>query len=122
MIIYFSGTGNSRYVAKQLAALTGDTLLDASEYIRTKTGITLTDTKPFVFVAPVYVAAPALDFMEFLKKSHFEGNRKAYFLMTCAGAMGASPAYCRESAEELGMEYMGTASLILPQPIVPSSA
>lgn len=115
MIIYFSGTGNSRYVAKQIAALTGDDLLDASEYIRAQTGVTVTDTRPFVFIAPVYVAAPVLDFMEFLKKSHFEGNGKAYFIMTCAGAMGASPLYCRKISESLNLQYMGTASVTLPQ-------
>ena len=34
MIIYFSGTGNSRFVAKKLAALTGEELVDAVKYTR----------------------------------------------------------------------------------------
>ena len=115
MVVYFSGTGNSRYVAKQIAEKTGDTIYDAAECIRLKIGDTLASAKPFVFVAPVYVAAPPLDFMDFFKKCHFEGNQKVYFLMTCAGAMGASPVYCKELANDKGLEYMGTASVILPQ-------
>ena len=65
MVVYFSGTGNSRYVAKQIAEKTGDTIYDAAECIRLKIGDTLASAKPFVFVAPVYVAAPPLDFMDF---------------------------------------------------------
>lgn len=34
MIIYFSGTGNSSYVARLLARQLGDELLDASEQIK----------------------------------------------------------------------------------------
>ena len=119
MVVYFSGTGNSRYVAKQIAEKTGDRVYDAAECIRLQIGDTLTDTKPFVFVAPVYVAAPPLDFMDFFRKCHFEGNQKVYFLMACAGAMGASPVYCQEMAEEKGLQYMGTASVILPQNYIP---
>ena len=115
MVIYFSGTGNSRYTAEQIGTLTGDAVYDAAGDIRDRTGTALSDTRPYVFVAPVYVSAPPLEWMEFLKKSRFEGNRKAYFVMTCAGGMGASPAYCRRLAEEAGLCYMGTASVILPQ-------
>lgn len=115
MTFYFSGTGNSRYVAQQLAALTGDTAYDISGWVRSGTGDTFQDDRPFVFVAPVYVAAPALALLDFLKKSSFQGSRKAYFVMSCAGAMGGSPVFCRNAAEERGLEYMGTASVVLPQ-------
>lgn len=115
MIVYFSGTGNSRYAARQIAAVTGDSLYDAAPCIRAGTGDTLSDTRPFVFVAPVYVSAPPLAFLDFIRRSTFRGSQSAYFLMTCAGGMGGSPAYCREIAEEKQLTYMGTASVILPQ-------
>lgn len=115
MIFYFTGTGNSRYAARQLAALTGDTACDIAEYTRSGIGGSFRDDRPFVFVAPVYVAAPALSLLDFMKKSSFLGNQKAYFLMTCAGTMSGSPAFCRKAAEEKSLEYMGTASVKLPQ-------
>ena len=115
MIFYFSGTGNSQYAARQLAALTGDTAQDIAAYVRSGTGDTFQDDRPFVFVAPVYVAAPALSLLDFMKNSSFRGNKKAYFLMTCAGTMSGSPAFCRKAAEEKGLEYMGTAAVKLPQ-------
>lgn len=115
MILYFSGTGNSRFAARRIAEITGDTVLDAAEYIRKNTGAELVSEKPWVFVAPVYVSAPPLGFMDFLKKSRFSGSSKAYFVMTCAGTMSASPVYCSQIAREKCLDYMGTAQLVLPQ-------
>ena len=115
MIVYFSGTGNSRYAARQLADLTGDTVCDIASYVRKGTGDTFQSDRPFVFVAPVYVAAPVLSLLDFLKNSSFQGNKKAYFVMTCAGTMSGSPIFCRKAAEEKGLEYMGTAVVKLPQ-------
>jgi len=115
MILYFSGTGNSRFAARQIAEITGDQAFDASDYIRRNAGAELASEKPWVFVAPVYVSAPPLAFMDFLKKSRFSGSRRAYFVMSCAGAMGASPVYCEKIAREKGLIYMGTAQLVLPQ-------
>ncbi len=35
MIVYYTGTGNSRYVAQRFAAALGDDLIIANEYIET---------------------------------------------------------------------------------------
>ena len=115
MVIYFTGTGNSRYVAQLVAQQLEDTLLDLAPLIRNNDSHTFTNEKPLVFVAPVYVSAPPLAFMEFLRKGSFPGNREAYFIMTCAGGMGGSPEYCRRLCLELGLTYMGCASILMPQ-------
>ena len=36
MILYFSATGNSEYVAKNIAHLNNDEVVDLSNYLRTK--------------------------------------------------------------------------------------
>ena len=33
MIFYFTGTGNSRYIAKQIAAVTGETIVSINDKI-----------------------------------------------------------------------------------------
>ena len=115
MVVYFTGTGNSRYVARKIAEQTADQTVNANDCIKKDEGHVFTNTRPLVFVLPVYVSAPPLVFMDFLRKSEFQGNRKAYFIMTCAGGMGGSPAYCQKLSAELGLEYMGTASVRMPQ-------
>jgi len=115
MIVYYSGTGNSRYVADMLAALLDDTAYDAFADIRGQLSPTLLSEKPWVFVAPVYVSAPPLLWMDYLRRCRFEGSRAAYFAMTCAGGMGACPAYCGELCGEIGLDCRGTAQIVMPQ-------
>ena len=115
MIIYFSGTGNSRFVAERLAELTKDELCDVKSYTREGKGAVFTKPGNYVFVAPVYVSAPALVFLDFIRKSSFPDNVHAYFVMVCASYMGGSPAYCRKLASEKGFAYLGTAMVSMPQ-------
>ena len=115
MVIYFTGTGNSRYVARLMAQHLNDSLLDIAPYVQAKEGYTFANNEPLVFVLPVYVAAPPLAFMEFLRKSSFQGCKDAYFVMTCAGAMGGSPEYCRRLCKEKGLTYMGCNDILMPQ-------
>ncbi len=54
MIIYFTGTGNSRYAAQVLAQVTGDDMLDAAVLIREKNYPTVISTSP-VFAKDVFL-------------------------------------------------------------------
>ena len=54
MIIYFSGTGNSRFVAEYFAKELQDEVVNAGEWIKAgKKGAFLSD-KPYIFVSPIY--------------------------------------------------------------------
>lgn len=115
MIIFFSGTGNSRFIAEKIAEQTGDKTVDAAYYIRRKKGAHFTDSGPYVFIAPVYVSAPPVPFLQFLRHSAFPAGCPTYFVMTCAGGMAAAPWYCRKLSEEKGFSYMGTVEIDMPQ-------
>lgn len=54
MIVYYTGTGNSRYVAQRFAAALGDDLITANEYIKNDTPAGLHSDRPWVFVSPTY--------------------------------------------------------------------
>ncbi|WP_026492338.1 MULTISPECIES: EFR1 family ferrodoxin [unclassified Butyrivibrio] len=115
MIVFFTGTGNSRFIAEKLAEFTGDETFDIFESVRTGKGHTFTEEGPYIFIAPVYVAAPAQCLTDFIKRSEFPKNSKAYFIMCCAASMSASPVFCMNIASEKGFEYKGTAPMIMPQ-------
>ncbi|MCQ2509684.1 MAG: EFR1 family ferrodoxin [Lachnospiraceae bacterium] len=115
MIIVFSGTGNSRYIADMLGDLLNDEVVSANDYIRRRKATTFKSEKPFIFVSPVYVSAPPLVFTAFLEKCRFTGSKKAYFICTCAGGMGASPYYWSAFAKKMGLEDCGTNQIIMPQ-------
>ena len=46
MIVYYTGTGNSRYVAQRFAAALGDDLITANEYIKNDTPADLHSDRP----------------------------------------------------------------------------
>ena len=54
MIVYFSGTGNSRFCAQFLAHALNDTCFDVFSLIRQGIALELTSEKPWVFVSPTY--------------------------------------------------------------------
>lgn len=115
MIIYFSGTGNSRFVAEKISEKIGDELFDSFSYIRQGKGADFTASDQFVFVCPVYVAAPPLVWMDFIRQSRFPKNSRAYFVMVCVSHMGSSPAYCQRLCVKSGLTYYGTAKVDMPQ-------
>ena len=114
MIFYYSGTGNSKYVAKMLGDLLDDEVVSANEFIKGRKAAIVKSEKPYVFVSPVYVSAPARIFEDFVHCGCFDGSKKAYFIMTCAGGMGACPAYTARLSENK-FEFMGCAQVEMPQ-------
>ena len=115
MILYFSGTGNSRFVAAKIAEATGDMLVNTAEYIREGKTAVFSTPGIYVFVSPIYVSAPPAVFLDFIRNSVFPSDCRAYFIMTCAGGMGGAPGFCTALAAEKGFTYMGTAEVEMPQ-------
>ncbi len=89
MIFYFSATGNSRWVAQQLAALTGDSLCNITDCLKEGCLPALPDdTERVGFVFPVhswYVPAPVLDF---LAKLELPASVYRYAVCTCGDDAG----------------------------------
>ncbi|MBQ0037597.1 MAG: EFR1 family ferrodoxin [Clostridiales bacterium] len=115
MIIYFSATGNSKYVAQQMADLLCDTAVSATDYIREKRGGSFFDEKRFVFIGPVYVSAPVVQFEEFLRASQFSGAKNAWFLATGAGEKSDVAQFYQHIAHDCGLTFMGSAHIKMPQ-------
>lgn len=116
MIIYFSGTGNSKFVADALAHELGDMTVDAAQMIKDRRKGRFTSQKPYIFVFPIYVSTIPKLFASFLKKSEFHGNKHFYFVATCAGTLaGSAPNDAKRIADMKGKEYMGCATVQMPQ-------
>ena len=115
MVIFFSGTGNSRHLARQLAARLGDECFDAGAAIKKRRAAAFDSEKPYVFVCPVYAWRMPRLFEAFLKSCRFKGNRAACFLFTCGSSMGAADLYAEELCRTLGLSYRGSAELVMPE-------
>ncbi len=115
MIIYFSGTGNSRYCAQMLAKVLNDDLLDSSGYIKHGIAAELISGKPWVFVGPTYAWQMAHIFSDFIRTGTFNGSDEAYFVLTCGGDIGNAGQPLSALSREKGLKYMGTLEVVMPE-------
>ncbi len=115
MIIYFSGTGNGRFIANNLAAYLDDEAVNSVDYILGKKSGEFYSQKPYVFVAPVYAWRMPRIFDQFIRENSFGGDKRAYFILNCGSEMDDSARYVKKLASEKGFDYMGTAEVIMPE-------
>ncbi len=115
MIVYFTGTGNSRYCAHFLADRLQDTATDAFPFIRNKVAAALTSETPWIFVAPTYAWQLPHIFESFLRSGRFTGNQNAYFVMTCGAEIGAPQTRIQALCREIGLTYQGVLQVVMPE-------
>lgn len=115
MIIYFTGTGNSRYAAQAVGEIVGDSLLDATEYIRRGENVQLESEKPWVFASPVYAWRLPRLFEKWLRNAQLSGSRKVYFLLTCGDDIGNAEHYLRRLCRDMDWEFCGVKDIRMPE-------
>ena len=121
MILYFSGTGNSRYAASIIARETGDELVCMNDLMRERIGdpynarYSFSSEAPFVFVCPTYCYRVPRVVEQFLRRSRFEGSRQAYFYLTCGDSTGAAAQEAERLCQELELTFMGLGSVKMPE-------
>ncbi len=115
MVVYFTGTGNSRYCANMIAASLQDECIDAGSYIKNQIAAELITGKPWVFVAPTYAWQLPRIFVDFLRSGSFSGAEDAYFVMTCGGDIGNAGGYIEPLCRELGLRYRGVMPVVMPE-------
>ena len=115
MVLYFTGTGNSGYVAKKIAAYIGDQAIDLFDRIKSKDYSPVKSDKPFIVSAPTYAGRIPHILTDFLEKTPLEGSGKIYFLMTCGDDIGNAEKHLRKLCKKIGKEYMGCAVIRMPE-------
>lgn len=115
MILYFSGTGNSAYVAEKIAALTGDEMISINDRIKNSDYTKIYSEKPLVFVTPTYAWRIPEKVREWIGKTGFTGSRSAYFIMTCGEDNGNAQKYVRKFCFKKHFIYMGCREIVMPE-------
>lgn len=115
MILYFSGTGNSAFVARRIASVVEDEVISMNDRMREHDHRKIVSEKPLVFAVPTYGWRIPKLVEEWISKMTFEGNRKAYFVMTCGGDIGNAEKYIQKLCEKKHFEFMGCAEVVMPE-------
>lgn len=114
MIIYFTGTGNSKYVADILSEQLNDQSVDAGQMIKKGVKGEFESKNPWIFISPTYSWQIPHVFEKFIKESTFRGTKTAYFIMTCGGDIGNAQAQIMSICTDINLEYRGVAEVIMP--------
>ena len=115
MILSYSGTGNSRYVAKRIAAALDDELLSMNDRIKAGDTSPVEGNERLIIVTPTYAWRIPRIVRDWLTKTEFPGAKQAWFVMTCGSEIGNAAKYNRALCREKQLAYMGTAQIIMPE-------
>lgn len=115
MILYFTGTGNSRYVAGRIADALGDQLFSMNDRIKVKDTSPVTTDERLVIVTPTYAWRIPRLVENWLRRTEFPGAKQVWFVMTCGSEIGNSAKYNRRLCGKKQLTYMGTAQIVMPE-------
>lgn len=114
MILYFSGTGNSRYIANELGTILDDEVVSINQYLKTKSNGNFYSGTPYIFVTPTYMSRMPMKVEEFIRSSSFKGNKNAYYIFSAGQFIGNAYKYCQKLCTQKKLLYRGTSSIAMP--------
>lgn len=125
MIFYFSGTGNTRWVARQLAEATGEQLLDiAAEIKKAPQTYVLKDDERLGFCFPTHGWQPPHIVRHFIRRSTIIHSPSSiihcfcYAVTTCGDNMGEAMTILNRELAAKGLQAETQFSVIMPESYV----
>lgn len=114
MVLYFSGTGNSKYVAKRIAEEIGDEIVSINDKIKSDDNSSIDVNGKLIFALPTYAWRIPRVVEKWIKSVDFKNVSGVWFAMTCGGEIGNAAKFTQTLAEDKGWKYMGTVQIKLP--------
>ena len=115
MILCFSGTGNSRYIAERIAEALQDEVTDLNAKIKAHDNSPLQTRRDVIVVAPTYAWRIPRIVSAWLSQTELTGAERIWFVMDCGGEIGNADKYNRRLAMQKHLSHMGTAQIIMPE-------
>ena len=118
MIFYFSGVGNSAWVAHKLAEQLQDQVLAIAEEIRKEMVYTLAKGERVGFVFPVYGWEPPKIVLDFIRRMQMQAPEYLYFVCTCGDDTGKTNRIFTQAIEKKGWHCHAGYSVTMPDTYV----
>ena len=113
MILYFTGTGNSKFVADYLAEKLDDEVVSLNKIIKKAEYPVLESDKPYVIVAPIYAWRLPAVVEDALKNIQFNGCKSAYCIVTMGENSGNADKYIKKIISDKGMSFTGYIGVVM---------
>ena len=115
MILCFSETGNSKYVAQRIADALDDALVNLNDRIKASDTSPVETGERLIIVTPTYAWRIPRVVRDWLRKTELRGAKQVWFVMTCGSEIGNADKYNRELCTEKRLSCMGTAQIVMPE-------
>ena len=115
MILYFTGTNNSRYIAERLSKALNESFICINDKIKENDTSTILVKDRIIFVLPTYAWRIPKVVEEWIRKTEFLGSRKVWFIMNCGEDIGNAAKYNKGLCDDTLFTYMGTAKVVMPE-------
>ena len=106
MVLYFTGTGNSRHIAERIAHALNDTLISLNDRIKSGDITPLAVNGRLVLVMPTYAWRIPRIVEELLQQTELHGAKKVWFVMDCGSEIGNAAKYNRALCREKGILFL----------------
>jgi ferredoxin len=115
MILYFSGTGNSRFVAESLAAILNDKCFALADMLRDGSSLSLGVDERLGFVFPIYSWGVPPIVLRFVREMCLSNRpRCVYMVCSCGDETGLAPQQFKVALAERGLTCSAAYSVIMP--------
>ena len=118
MIFYFSGTGNSVWVARQIAKAQQEELLAIAEEINKNKEYALKDGEKVGFVFPVYAWGPPGIVRRFIRQLKMKNPEYLFFVCTCGDDTGRTAQVFSSAIRRKGWHCVAGYSVTMPNTYV----
>lgn len=119
MVLYFTGTGNSKFAAVALGEALEDSVMSMHGAMCRGETLSVYSEKPYVIVAPIHAWRYPAVVEELLREAELEGCRDVY----CIAAMGENSGNADKALEKLftakGMTFKGFCGVVMPNNYIP---
>ena len=115
MVLYYSGTGNSKFIAKCIASALETDCLNLNERIKTGDTSSVQTEENVILVTPTYAWRIPHIVSGWLGKAELVGAKRIWFVMDCGSEIGNAAKYNQKLAAQKALTYMGTAQIVMPE-------
>lgn len=118
MIFYFSGVGNSAWVARKLAESLNDRMVPIADEMDKDMMYTLQEGEMAGFVFPVYGWEPPRIVLDFISRMQMQAPHYLYFVCTCGDDTGKTGKIFTQAIEAKGWKCQAGYSVTMPDTYV----
>lgn len=115
MVLYFSGTGNSRFIARKIAERLDETLVNLNGRIKRCDFSPISEKERLIFVSPTYAWRIPRVMEDWIRRVPFTGGKDCWFVMDCGSEIGNADQYLRRLCAQKGLRYHGVAQVVMPE-------